>query len=71
MTLGVKVLIIEDDDAIRTALRMALEDEGFVVEAAQIDTTSEAFLGNQPQALSHVGVITSGINLGRQVERAT
>ncbi len=37
----------------------------------QIDPTSGAFLGNYPQAFSHVGVISSGINLGRQLERVT
>ncbi len=37
----------------------------------QIDPTSGAFLGNYPQAFSHVGVISSGINLGRRLERAT
>ncbi|HEX2027104.1 MAG TPA: glycoside hydrolase family 15 protein [Nitriliruptorales bacterium] len=31
----------------------------------QIDPTTGAFLGNFPQALSHVGVISSGMNLGR------
>ncbi len=37
----------------------------------QIDPTSGAFLGNYPQAFSHVGVISSGINLGRRFERVT
>lgn len=31
----------------------------------QIDPTTGAFLGNYPQAFSHVGVISSGINLAR------
>ena len=31
----------------------------------QIDAASGAFLGNYPQAFSHVGVISSGINLAR------
>jgi GH15 family glucan-1,4-alpha-glucosidase len=31
----------------------------------QIDPTSRAFLGNYPQAFSHVGLISSGINLAR------
>jgi pentatricopeptide repeat protein len=31
----------------------------------QIDPPSGMFLGNYPQALSHVGVISSGINLAR------
>jgi alpha,alpha-trehalase len=31
----------------------------------QIDASTGAFLGNYPQAFSHVGVISSGINLAR------
>ena len=33
----------------------------------QIDPASGAFLGNYPQAFSHVGVISSGINLARKI----
>lgn len=36
----------------------------------QIDPTTGAFLGNFPQAFSHVGVIGSGINLARARTRA-
>jgi alpha,alpha-trehalase len=36
----------------------------------QIDASSGSFLGNYPQAFSHVGVISSGINLARRVRRA-
>jgi GH15 family glucan-1,4-alpha-glucosidase len=31
----------------------------------QIDPGSGAFLGNYPQAFSHVGLISSGVNLAR------
>jgi GH15 family glucan-1,4-alpha-glucosidase len=31
----------------------------------QIDPENGAFLGNYPQAFSHIGVIASGYNLGR------
>ena len=31
----------------------------------QIDPASGAFLGNYPQAFSHIGVISSGVNLAR------
>jgi len=31
----------------------------------QVDPTTGAFLGNYPQAFSHVGVISSGVNLAR------
>jgi len=31
----------------------------------QIDPATGAFLGNYPQAFSHIGVISSGVTLGR------
>jgi alpha,alpha-trehalase len=36
----------------------------------QIDASTGAFLGNYPQAFSHVGVISSGINIARLMRRA-
>ncbi|ODT46497.1 MAG: glycoside hydrolase family 15 [Nitrospira sp. SCN 59-13] len=35
----------------------------------EIDPSTGAFLGNYPQALSHIGVISSGVNLARQIKR--
>ena len=35
----------------------------------QIDPSNGAFLGNYPQAFSHIGVIASGYNLGRALRR--
>ena len=34
----------------------------------QIDPSTGAFLGNFPQAFSHVGLVSSGMNLGRQAD---
>ncbi|HSK16513.1 MAG TPA: glycoside hydrolase family 15 protein [Gaiellaceae bacterium] len=36
----------------------------------QIDPASGAFLGNYPQAFSHVGLISSGVNLARRLQEA-
>lgn len=36
----------------------------------QVDPGSGSFLGNYPQALSHVGLISSGLNLRRSLARA-
>jgi GH15 family glucan-1,4-alpha-glucosidase len=35
----------------------------------EIDPTTGAFLGNYPQAFSHIGVISSGVNLARQLQK--
>lgn len=37
----------------------------------EIDPATGAFLGNYPQAFSHIGVISSGVNLARLFEKAT
>ena len=37
----------------------------------EIDPGSGAFLGNYPQALSHIGVISSGVNLARLMHKAS
>lgn len=36
----------------------------------EIDPATGAFLGNYPQAFSHIGVIASGVNLGRLLKKA-
>ncbi len=37
----------------------------------EIDPSTGAFLGNYPQAFSHVGVVSSGMNLARQLRQRT
>jgi GH15 family glucan-1,4-alpha-glucosidase len=36
----------------------------------EIDPGNGAFLGNYPQAFSHIGVIASGVNLARLIKQA-
>jgi GH15 family glucan-1,4-alpha-glucosidase len=38
---------------------------GHLLAGVQIDPQTSAFLGNYPQAFSHVGLISSGANLAR------
>lgn len=35
----------------------------------EIDPSTGSFLGNYPQAFSHIGVISSGVNLARHIQR--
>jgi pentatricopeptide repeat protein len=37
----------------------------------EIDPSTGAFLGNYPQAFSHIGVISSGVNLARLMNKRT
>jgi DNA-binding response OmpR family regulator len=57
-----RVLAVEDDDGIRTTMRMALEDEGFVVaEAASGEAALEVF-ERQPADLVLVDLMLPGMN---------
>jgi DNA-binding response OmpR family regulator len=56
------VLTVEDDDGIRTTMRMALEDEGFAVtEAASGEAALEVF-ERQPADLVLVDLMLPGMN---------
>lgn len=54
---------VEDAMALFDSLCARVNPLGLLPE--QIDPSSGAFLGNYPQAFSHVGLISSGINLAR------
>jgi starvation-inducible DNA-binding protein len=45
--------------------RDLLADHESVIQRLRVDPGSGAFLGNYPQAFSHIGVISSGVNLAR------
>lgn len=54
------ILTVEDDDGIRTAVRMALEDEGYdVVEAASAEDAEESFV-RRPADLVLVDLMLPG-----------
>lgn len=36
----------------------------------KIDSSTGSFLGNYPQAFSHIGVIASGVNLARLLKQS-
>jgi len=60
--MAASVLAVEDDDGIRTTMRMALEDEGFeVTEAASGEAALEAF-DRQPTDLVLVDLMLPGMN---------
>jgi DNA-binding response OmpR family regulator len=60
--MAASVLAVEDDDGIRTTMRMALEDEGFeVFEAASGEAALDAF-DRQPADLVLVDLMLPGMN---------
>ncbi|MFO7955357.1 glycoside hydrolase family 15 protein [Thioalkalivibrio sp.] len=58
---------LDEAEALYDALCARTNHLGLLPE--QIDPASGAFLGNFPQAFSHVGLISTGIKLGRALQR--
>lgn len=59
---GTRILTVEDDERIRTAVRMALEDEGW--EVAESDNGEDALLmfGQQPTDVVLIDIMLPGID---------
>ena len=62
MTVGTRILSVEDDERIRTAVKLALEDEGWSVEEA--DTGEEALnaFQRQPTDVVLIDIMLPGID---------
>jgi DNA-binding response OmpR family regulator len=71
---GTRILTVEDDERIRTAVRMALEDEGWeVVEAESGEAAVELFSG-QPADVVLIDLMLPGMDgfeLCRSIRRAS
>ena len=57
------------DDAMALYERLCGRAGGLGLLPEEIDPSTGAFLGNHPQAFSHVGVVSSGMNLARVAGR--
>ncbi len=57
------------DDAMDLYERLCARAGGLGLLPEEIDPSNGAFLGNYPQAFSHVGVVSSGMNLARVAAR--
>ena len=62
MSVGTRILSVEDDERIRTAVKLALEDEGWAVEEA--DTGEEALnaFQRQPSDVVLIDIMLPGID---------
>ena len=74
MTVGTRILSVEDDERIRTAVKLALEDEGWAVEEA--DTGEEALnaFQRQPSDVVLIDIMLPGIDgfdVCRSIRRAS
>jgi GH15 family glucan-1,4-alpha-glucosidase len=57
------------DEALALFDSLCARANGLGLLPEQIDPASGRFLGNYPQAFSHIGVISSGVNLDRVMTR--
>ena len=58
------------DEALALYESLCARTSGLGLLPEQIDPGSGAFLGNYPQAFSHLGLISSAVNLARATRKA-
>jgi DNA-binding response OmpR family regulator len=71
---GTRILTVEDDERIRTAVKMALEDEGWVVEEADDGESALTSFQRQPADVVLIDIMLPGIDgfeLCRSIRRSS
>ena len=61
-TMGTRILTVEDDERIRTAVRLALEDEGWEVEEADTGEDALQAFTRQPADVVLIDIMLPGID---------
>jgi DNA-binding response OmpR family regulator len=59
---GTRILAVEDDERIRTAVKMALEDEGWLVEEAETGEEALDAFGRTPADVVLIDIMLPGID---------
>src|SRR5580765_8200557 len=59
---GTRILTVEDDERIRTAVKMALEDEGWTVEEAETGEEALALFGRAPADVVLIDIMLPGVD---------
>jgi DNA-binding response OmpR family regulator len=59
---GTRILTVEDDERIRTSVRLALEDEGWEVEEAETGEDAVTRFGRQPSDVVLIDIMLPGID---------
>ncbi len=67
--MGTRILTVEDDERIRTAVKMALEDEGWIVEEAENGEAALDAFQRQPADVVLIDIMLPGVD-GFEVCRA-
>jgi len=60
--MGTRILAVEDDERIRTAVKMALEDEGWVVEEAETGEDALEAFARQPSDVVLIDIMLPGVD---------
>ena len=60
--MGTRILAVEDDERIRTAVKMALEDEGWVVEEAETGEDALEAFARQPTDVVLIDIMLPGVD---------
>jgi len=60
--MGTRILTVEDDERIRTAVKMALEDEGWVVEEAETGEEALEVFNRSPSDVVLIDIMLPGID---------
>ena len=62
MAVGTRILTVEDDERIRTAVKLALEDEGWSVEEAETGEIALESFNHQPADVVLIDIMLPGID---------
>ena len=60
--MGTRILAVEDDERIRTAVKMALEDEGWTVEEAETGEQALELFGRAPADVVLIDIMLPGVD---------
>ena len=60
--MGTRILSVEDDERIRTAVKLALEDEGWVMEGAETGEIALELFARQPADVVLIDIMLPGID---------
>ena len=60
--MGTRILAVEDDERIRTAVKMALEDEGWIVEEAETGEDALEAFARQPTDVVLIDIMLPGVD---------
>jgi DNA-binding response OmpR family regulator len=60
--MGTRILSVEDDERIRTAVKLALEDEGWVMEEAETGETALELFARNPADVVLIDIMLPGID---------